>query len=79
MNFEVIYDKKRSGYFVKGHGFNFFLYFTTGDCLECSSVKRDGCDFEIHLSIPIGPTEPSCDLVETLVAMELHGCAELFQ
>lgn len=78
-SFSVQFDRKRSGYFVKGSGFDFFLYFTTGDCLECDSVKRDGCDFEMHLSIPIGPTQPSCDLVETLVARELHTHMELFQ
>ncbi len=77
--FQVSYDEKRCGYFVKGHGFDFFLYFTTGDTLECDSVMREGSDFELHLTIPIGQTKPSSDLVETLVARELNTVLGLFQ
>lgn len=77
--FNVVHDPKRCGYFVSGNGFDFFLYLTTEDHLECDCVKRSGSDFELHLSIPIAGHSPSSDLVETLVARELHKNMELFQ
>ena len=74
----VRYDEKRCGYFVTGSGFDFFLYFTTGDTLECDSLN---CSTEVFghevynstsISIPLNGCEKySCDVVETLVARAL--------
>lgn len=80
----VIYDEKRCGYWINGHGFDFFAYFTSDggpkSWIECDCVTREGCDFNFHLVVPIETAKtPSCDLVETLVARELNKHLELFQ
>jgi hypothetical protein len=76
MKLNITFDEKRCGYFVQGHGFDFFAYFTgdmAGDgFIECSSVKRAGDDYTAHLVIPLrGAKMLSPDLLETLIAREL--------
>ena len=76
MKLDITYDEKRCGYFVKGHGFDFFAYFT-GDLdgqgfIECDSVQRAGDDYTVHLMIPLkGAKMLSPDLLETLISKEL--------
>jgi hypothetical protein len=76
MKLNITYDEKRCGYFVQGHGFDFFAYFT-GDpngagFIECDSVQRQGDDYTAHLSIPLnGAKMLSPDLLETLIVKEL--------
>lgn len=68
---QVTYDEERCGYFVKGHGFDFFAYFTE-DAIECCSVTRKDDDYILHLSIELrGLKRLSCDILETLIAREL--------
>lgn len=74
MTLDVKYDNDRSGYWVRGLGFNFLTYFASrsdSQFLE-ADVKRIGDDEVVHLSIPLGRAgAPSTDLIETLVTREL--------
>lgn len=77
MKLSVTYDQKRSGYFISGHGFDFFAYFTEGgpnggSYIECDNVVRQGDPYSLHLIIPLsGAQMLSTDLLETLICKEL--------
>lgn len=64
LKLNVRFDKKRCGYFIEGHGFDFFLYFTD-DYLECDQVEKIGSDKVLHMYIPLnGKPGMSCDVLE---------------
>jgi len=73
----VTFDDKRDMYWVKGLGFDFWLYFVSGgQWLECDSVKREGDDYEMHLRI-WSKGCPSPDWIESAVLTELGKFWEL--
>ena len=74
MNLDVRYDKDRSGYWVRGLGFNFLTCFASrgGENFLEAAVQRAGGDELVQLSIRLGRARlPSTDLIETLVTREL--------
>jgi len=74
MNLDVRFDKDRSGYWVRGLGFNFLTYFANkgGEVFLEGDAKRAGTDEIVHFSIRLGSAQlPSTDLIETLVTREL--------
>lgn len=76
--FDITYDKRRCGYFVVGHGFDFFLYFTGSPYveeiyLECDVVMPEGVpgSYSHHLQFHLWNGHHSVQLVETMVYREL--------
>lgn len=71
----VEHDEKRCGYWVQGDGFDFFAYFTgdeKNEFIECDSVRRNGSDKVLHLSIRLGGSgKVDRDILESAIQREL--------
>ena len=71
----VEHDEKRCGYWIQGDGFDFFAYFTgdeKNEFIECDSVRREGSDYALHLSIRLGPNgKVDKDILESAIQREL--------
>lgn len=67
----VSFDEKRHAYWVRGMGFDFWLFFVSGgQWLECDSVIRQGDPQERYISI-LSRGTPSPDYLETALLREL--------
>lgn len=79
MAFDLLieHDEKRCGYWVQGDGFDFFAYFTSDEkntFIECDSVKREGSDYILHLSVRLGASgNVDNDMLESAIQRELSS------